>query len=350
MSLIKTYLQAIRAKYPSNLDRDELRITTNGLLTAVLNMTSSPSSIVSGDLLKKAETSQGLDLDVPVMTKGTITISNVRSCTIAGGQSNSDLIRVVWKTVAVDIMMVPGQYEKNQITYQADLAKKIRENVEALKIEIENDLDTAINANKTQVYGSTIVGTTYALAGGAIQVPLAKQNLFWNDLTPINFADDFNDPTIKVVASHSVMSSVNFYMNQGGGNNTNTMFQFAGKDFTFSNQITVGAGKAATGYFMPDGSIGFLTRVDVDARMNAKATDGTEWLMDTLPGLPFPVGIQYKSKCDDVSALEASGLGHMKASKVEHWQISFDYAIIMPYNSSPTTLAGAIRKFDFLAT
>jgi len=349
MSLVKTYLQDIRANYPSNLDRDELRITQTGLLMAVEEMTASPASIVSPDLVTKAKTSQGRNLDVPVMTKGNITISNVRSCTIGGGQSNSDLIRVVWKTVAADILMVPGQYEKNQVGYEFDLAKKIRETVEAFKIEIENDLDTAFDANKSQVYGSTIVGTKYTLTGSAIRVPASLLDFFFNDLEPINFADDFNEPTIRVIANHVVMPSVNKYINQGSGNSTNTNFQFAGKNFTFSNRISNGVGVLATGYFMPDGSVGLLTRVDVDARMNHTAGDGTEWMEETLPGLSFPVGIQYKSKCDDQSALETAGLTHLKATKVEHYQISFDYAIIVPYNSDLATKAGSIRKFEFVA-
>lgn len=348
MSLAKTYFQDIRVNAPSGNDRDELRITTTGLLSMVLDMTNSASSVVSPDLKQKALTSVGLNLDIPVMQKGSVTISNVRSCTIAGGQSESDLVRVVWKTIAADIMMVPSQYKKNQITYQADLAQKINEMVEAFAVEIEGDLDTALDANKTQVYGSTIVGTTYALTGGAIQVTKDDAEWFFNDLAPINFSDDFNSNTVRVVASPNLMSSVSRYVNQGSANNTNTSFQFAGKIFTFSNRITNDAGVIATGYFMPEGTIGLITRIDLDSQANAKATDGTEWFEEMLPGLPFPVGVQYKSKCDDKSALEVAGLAHLKATLVEHYQISFDFAIIVPYNSDNTTKAGAIRKFEFV--
>lgn len=348
MSLASTYLQDIRAKYPSNLDRDELRITQTGLLFAVMAMTSSASSIVSPDLIAQAEASQGRNLDVPVMTKGNITISNVRSCTIGGGQSESDLVRVIWKTVVADILMVPSQYEKNEIKRQFDLNKKIRETVEAFMIEIENDLDVAFDANKSQVYGSTIVGSKYTLTGDAIQVEPTETDFFFNDLDAINLADDFYESTMRIVANHTVMPIVSKYINQGDSNSANTAFQFAGKNFTFSNRITNGVGVLGTGYFMPDGSVGLLTRVDVDARMNHIAGDGTEWMEETLPGLPFPVGIQYKSKCDDQSALEVAGLSHLKATLVEHWQISFDYAIIVTFNSDITTKPSSIRKFEFV--
>jgi hypothetical protein len=349
MSLAKTNLQDVRANYPSNLDRDELRSTQTGLLMAAEEMTTSPSSIVSPDLRLKAETSEGRNLDIPVMKKGNITISNVRSCTIGGGISESDLIRVTWKTVVADILMVPSRYETNQIGYTFDFAKQIRETVEAFKIEIENDLDTAFDANKSQVYGSTIVGTKYPLTGAAIQVPPSQLDFFFNDLEPVNFADDFNDPTIRVIANHVVMPTVSKFINQGGGNAVNTTFQFAGKNFTFSNRISNGAGKLATGYFMPDGSVGLLTRVAVDSRMGHKGGDGTEWMEETLPGLSFPIGVQFKSKCDDKSAMEVAGLGHLTATLVEHYQISFDYAIVVPYNSNLATKPSSIRKFEFVA-
>ena len=64
MSLAKTYLQNIRIKYPSNLDRDELRVTQTGLLEAVIQMTGSADSIVSPDLIEKnAPTIEKLSLN-----------------------------------------------------------------------------------------------------------------------------------------------------------------------------------------------------------------------------------------------------------------------------------------------
>lgn len=349
MPLIKTVLQDIRASHPSNLDRDELRRTRNGLLTAVMEMTDAPTSIVSADLKANAVASEGRNLDIPVMKKGNVTIKNVRSCTIAGGDSESDLVRVVWKSIVADILMIPERYENNLIGYQADLTRKIADVVEAFKVEMENDLDTAFDANKSQVYGSSIVAG-YGLVGSAIQVEPTEIEFFFNDLDAINMADDFNDPEIKIVGNHTLMPHVRRYVNQGGANATNTEFQFAGKDFTFSNRIANGVGVNATGYFMPDGSVGMLTRVDTASRMGLNAGDGTDWFEDLLPGLPFPVGIQFKSKCDDKSALETAGTAYLEATLVEHMQISFDFAVVVPYNTDITTKASSIRKFEFIPT
>lgn len=346
MSLLaKTFLMNLRATYPSELDRDELRITQNGLLMATMEMTKSASGIISPEILAKAEVSQGRKLEIPVMKKGSVTISNVRACSFSGGESESDIVDVTWKTIVGNITMYPAEYEKNEISKLFDFNKKVRELVEAFTIEIENDIDATFDAEKTTVYGSQIVGVDYTLTGNAIQVPAAAQQFFFNDLDAINFADDFTNPTMRIIASHSVMPVVSRFINQGGSNAENSAFQFAGKNFTFSNRITVGAGKKGTGYFMPDGAIGLLTREDVDARMNAKSTDGMTWFVDNLPGLPFPVGIKYYSGCANMSGVE--GLEHLGSTLVEHWQISVDYGILTAYNSNPARPT-AIRKFEFV--
>lgn len=346
MSIAATYLQDLRVAYPSQLDRDQLRVTRNGLLTAVLEMTSAPNSIVSSDLLAKATVSEGRNLDVPVMNKGAVSITNVRTCVVSCSESTSALVRVTWKTLVADICMIPCEYQVNEIGYLADLNKKIREIVEAFKNEVETDLDLALDANKNQVYNSTLVGTKYPLVGDALQVAATDRDFFFNDVDPINFADDYYDPNVKVIATPSLMSDVMRYINQGPGNAANTSYQFAGKDFMFSNRVVNGVGVASTGYFMPDGSMGLLTRVDCDSRMRAVATSGTEWFEDTLPDLPWTVGIKYDSECSDQTV--ATGLGYLTATKVEHWQISFDYAIIVPYQVNLATDSSAIRKFEFL--
>jgi len=346
MSLAKTLLQELRVDYPSNLDRDELRVTRHGLLMAVMNMTDAPNSIVSGDLKKKAQESEGRTLNVPVMTKNDVTINQTRSCTISCDESTSDLLEVTWKTVSFDICLTPALYNNNHVKYMTDFNKKVKERVEAVLSYIEEDLDTTLDTAKNQVYNSPIVADKYPLTANALQVVGDDdRKLFYSDIDPINFADDFYDEDVYIIGSPSLMGDIRNYINQGGSNSENLAWQFSGKNFTFSNRITNNA--IGTGYFMPNGSIGFLTRVDMTARMNAKASDGTEWFVDRLSGLPFAVGVQYKSNCADKTGLNGgTGTEHLTATMEEKWQISFDYAIVTPFNSDATTKAGAIRKFE----
>jgi hypothetical protein len=347
--LLETYLQDIRIKYPNALDRDEWRIKRYGLLNSALEQNASPFSILTPDLKEQAMTSQGRVIDIPVLKKGSLTVSNVRSCTIGNYENESEMLNVTWSTLVVDISMVKAQYAKNEVSYVTDLSKKLLLVKEAFLGQIEDAINTKLDAEKSAVFNSTLVGTgnKYALVGDAIQVPKAEQNLFYNDVEAIQNADDFYGENY-VVASTNMMPSVNHYINQGAGNNTNLNYQFADKSFRFSNAVVNGAGVTATGYIMPIGTLGMLTRVDVDAMMNHKATDGTEWGTIAVDGIPFEVGYRYKSECSDQSLLNGAGLSHLKATMVEHWQFSVDFALVTPYNSDAVNNSSAIKKVEFL--
>lgn len=349
MSLIKTALTSIRVKYPNNLDRDEHRRIQHGLLQSAIDQTNSTNSIIDNDLKDKAMKSEGLQLEIPVLKRGNVTIKNIRSCVINGGRSESDLVSVTWKTLVADIELVPSYYENNQIKKDADLAKQLSEVTNAFIKDIEVTLEATLDAKKTQIYRSSIVTNQYTLVGGAIRVTKSQERFFFNDVQAINFADDFYNDTIVVIANHNVMPLVSWYTHQGESNYENTRFQFAGKDFYFSNQIENESGVVGTAYFMPNGTLGILSRVNVDARLGHVASDGTEWAEDTIPGFPFRVGIMRKSVCADKSTYDATGTAHLTATMLEQWQISVDYAVLTPYESDPANQPTAIRKVEFVA-
>lgn len=346
--LIETYLQDIRAKYPSEFDNDEWRFTSSGLLTAIKEMTDSPLSLVTEDLKEKALVSEGRNLKIPVIKQGALTVKNQRSCDISAYENETALITVNWTTLVVDISMVKAQYAKNEITYLQDLNKKLQLVVEAFTKTMETAIYAKLEANKADNYNSGLVGTgkKYPLVGDALQVYPDKQQLFFNDLEVIMQEDDYNQRKLYVLGSTALQSPVRHWMNQGQANNTNLQYQFAGKMFRFSNRIPAGTGNVASGFFMPDGAIAMLTRVAIDSAMKNKAGDGTIWDTTMLDGFPFEVGYMYKSKCDDMSALNGTGMEHLKATMVEQWQFSIDFGLVTPYLSDANR-PGAIKKFEF---
>jgi len=345
MSLLATARQEIRSRYPSDLDRDELRFTRYGLLNAALESMQSPDSIVSADVRQKALTSNGTTQKITVMKQGDLTVKNVRSCTIADYESDSALVTVVWTTYLVEISMVPSQYEFNDIAFQDDLRKKLALAGNTLAKAIETSIDAKLDANKSTVYNSSLcgVGKKYELTGDAINVPLAKQEFFFNDVDVIMNQDDFYNDSMVVVASTELKSTVRHYLNQGSGNDTNSAYQFGPFTYRFSNHVTNAAN--ATGYIFTPGSLGILTRVDIDSQKRSKSNDA-EWFVDTLPGLgPIQVGVLEKRICSDQSGINATLAATLKVN----WAFSLDVALITPYNSDDTTQAGVIKKFVFAA-
>jgi len=347
MSLINTLRQEIRAKLPNPVERDEWRFTKYGLLTAVREMTSSPQSILTDELKKKALISEGTALKIPVFKMGNLTVSNTRSCTIANLENTTEMVTVNWTTLVVDISMRKAEHWNNEVAYLTDLNKKLLLADNTLAKAVESMIYTKLDAEKSEVYASPLVGvgTDYLLVGNALQVPVAKQETFFNDLEAIMEGDDFYSMPFKVLGHTTLKPAVKHYGNQGQSNDENLTYQFDGYDFRFSNHITQGAVRA-TGFCMSDGSIGIMTRINADSMMGNVAGDGTRWEKTFFDKLGFEVGVQYKSKCDDLSG--ESGLAHLEATMVENWQFSIDVALVTPYNSDPTTLAGVIKKFEFL--
>lgn len=351
--LLETYLQDIRGLYPNGFDRNEWRFTKSGLLTAVKEMSDSPLSIITDDIRKKALESEGRALKVPVIKQGELTVTNARTCTIGNYENESALVTVNWTTLVVNISMVKAQYAKNEITYLQDLNKKLLLVKEAFTKAMEQAIYARLELAKATAaqYNSSLVGVgnKYPFVADAMQVSVADQPYFFNDLEVILNEDDFHAPLLHVLGSTTLQSYVRHWANQGGGNYENLQYQFDGKSFRYSNRVINGSGVRATGYVMPDGSIGLLTRNNIDAVQGNKTSDGTLWETAFIDGFPFEVGVMYKSTCADKSALNGTGLEHLTATMVEQWQFSIDFGLVTPYQSDPAR-PQPIKKFEFIAT
>lgn len=348
MSLLATYQQDIRGEFPNALDRDEWRVTKYGLVNSTIDQTEGIDSIVSPDLKAKAMVSEGRVVAIPVMKKGSLTVTNTRTCTIGDYENDSALVNLTWTTLVVDISMVSAQYRKNEISYLADLQKKLRLVKDALLSQIESAIFTKLDTDKSTIFNSSLAGTKYPLVGDTLQVASADHEYFFNDIGAIQNSDDFYNNTFNVLGSTNLMPYVNHYIHQGPQNDENLSYQFGDKNFAFSNSVVDGASKLATGFILPDGAIGMLTRVNADAQMGHSTGDGTSWSTERIDGIPFDIGVMYKSKCSDQSALNGSGLEHLEATKVENWQFSVDFGLLTSYNSDPVTIASAIKKFEFV--
>lgn len=351
--LLETYLQDIRGLYPNGFDRNEWRFTKSGLLTAVKEMSESPMSIITEDIKEKALKSEGRALKVPVIKQGELTVTNQRTCAIGNFENESALVTVNWATMVVNISMVKSQYAKNEITYLQDLNKKLMLVKEAFTKTMEQAIFARLELAKATAaqYNSSLVGVgnKYPFVGDAMQVSVADQPTFFNDLEVILNEDDFHAELFHVLGSTTLSSYVRHWANQGGGNYENLSYQFGGYSFRYSNRVVNGATVRATGYAMPDGSIGMLTRVNIDATLGNKTTDGTQWETAFIDGFPYEVGVMYKSTCADKSALNGTGLEHLTATMVEQWQFSLDFGLVTPYQSDPAR-AQPIKKFEFIAS
>lgn len=347
MATTATTLQDLRALYPAMLDKWELRPELYGLIMKGIANTTNPQGIISPDVVAKSRVSWGRNVDIPVMTISSGSNGTGLGCTFTGTEAISDFVNATYVTVSNGFEMQPAKNFQNEISYQQEFARKYADAIRAMASSVNGAIDTALTAVIEGTYTSSYIGTKYAIGiNDAIQVALANRPDFFNDLVDILANDDIF-PQLDICGSTNLRGIVSQLFAQGQANDTNTQYQFTQGDynFNFDKDVTVGSVAAtdASGYVMPVGSYGILTRNSPDALSNNLTSDGHQFgtlfdptlgmLMDTLDFSECGSIVTESGNSDDTTAVK------------EFHQMAAHYAILTPYQS---VASGVIRKFDLL--
>jgi hypothetical protein len=346
MSLVNTLTQALRANYPSNLDKFEGRLSKYGAWEAFKADTNSPLSVVSADVIALAKQSMGNTLSVPVIDSGDVTIGNVRTCTIADTENTSNLVQVTFVPYVFGFKMYPAQYKNNDIKYQEDYNKKMQRYLKKFAGLLDSAAVAKLEADKSPVWDSAFVASgKYPLLADAAQVSQAQVGLIYNDMTSMMAEDDY-DGAYNVIGSSTHRAVVGQYANQGANNATNTMFQFGEYNFgAYSNRVTVGALNESTAFVVPEGSLATFNRNDPDSIAGSRIDENNYWGTVQMPVVDLEMGFKYSRACADGSAINA-GTSHLTATMEETFIFSTDVAFMTPYISDPVTDPSPIHKLE----
>lgn len=353
MSLILTRTQPLRAKYSGDFDKNEYRRSRYGAFDAFVMDTNSSQSILSAEVKQYAANSFGNTVSIPVIDANDVTISNVRSCTWAASENTSKLVELSFATVSFGFRMYPSQHANNDVSYQLDFNKKLEKYLLKLAAHLDSLAYASLNANKNVVWPADILAV-YGQVGDALQIQgdVESQD-FYNKLGPIMETMDFYGDC-RVIANTLHQPMIRKYINQGGGNDVNLAFQFAGYEYFYSNRIlnrTSGLNPAKSTIFATcPGTLAFLNRNDPDSIANRKTGDGTEWSEVMMPIVNLMMGSTYKSKCSDVATeLGTANVAGLTASATEEFSWHTDICFVTAYNSNPATRVSPIIKAEFTA-
>jgi len=343
MTLATTKLDEYRQTVEqSGVDLWENRFSNYGAFGTYLKDT--PNLIPGGAEFIANRKGEDRTASFTVIQRESFSADSSRSCTAGTQDSTSAYVTPSWTTWKYPIMVVPSQYENNNVSLQADFNHKM----ETLERTILYDLDTAavtsLEANISAVNNAS--GNPYNFASSVSAVPLSGNDYFLNELTSQLMHNDLPPDQMNIIASPRFASYVDRYVNQGKANDENRQFQFGGKSFAYSNQLTVATSDRDTVYVAPPASLGFLSWIDPDARMGHQSGDGKEWFTQPLPKVGITAGVLYQSTCADKSALQ----GGLEATLTESYSFSFDYMFTTAYNSTPSTNPGTIFKYTLTKT
>lgn len=345
MSLVQTLMQPLRTQYQQTLDKNENRGSRYGAWDFFKQESARGNGIIDADMRNRIKNSFGNTVVVPVIDTQDVTISNVRSCTIADDENTSKLVTLVFVTYSFGFTMYPAQYYNNDIKYQTDFTTKMKRYTNKLAATLDSAAVAVLEANKNQFW--TGIGP-YTVTADALQVSQAQKNDYYNNLQSIFDTMDFYD-TLHVVSSTSGSPLVRRLAEQGAANQTNEQWQLSPYEFHWTNRIPNAGGIQSTQYVVAEGNVGVETRVDPDARLKHRIGDQIQW--DTvnvpLPNSPngLEMGLLYRKDCADGSFIQ-SGTSGLTATLREGWLYSADVCYIAPYNSAPASRYNPIVKVE----
>lgn len=341
MSLAATVLNEIRIKN-ERLDKNEHRLSEYGAFDFFVKQSAS-NPLLTNEMKEQAKRSMGKTLKMPVINyDGNIQVSNVRTCTIADAENTSALVGVTYATYAVGFTVVPAMYSNNEIDKQKDIERKYLKCARVLGQALDNAAIAALDANKTQVFGDTLI---YPEVADVIECPWASREEILSDVEPMMVANDYYG-RVHIVGNTGVRSLLNKLAEKGEYNVVDKTLEWANKSFHFSNRIPNEDGKYATFYAVEDGNVDILFRYDRDSVMGTTTKVGHEWDVVTMPYIGVPVGFHYYEAVGDFSAIAGDATADLTCTKKEYYGFSVDVAFVVAYNSDITTKANPIIKTE----
>lgn len=344
MSLIQTLVNNYRVR--AGLDRFETRIERAGITDTFLRQTNAPGSFITQKFKNTAYGSFARDVQVPVINFKNATVRTTRPVVIPDDENTSAFYTVSWSTIAAGFSMYTGQHQMNEVDRQQDFDAKFKGVMRAVISQAETLGNTALNAAKTQVIATVTGGHTFASnVVSETGIGTLQSSYIFHDLVPMMASNDYDDQVegMDVVGNQGLRAVVARMEGYGEFNQEDKTLPFGGKMMHWSNKIANAATKNATGYAVGSGSLGMLTRVEPDALMETKMRNGYEWSKLNIP-MFGEVGLYEYDEVVDAST--ATGVTSLTRTGRRAYDVAFDIAHVVAYNSDQAAIASPIIKFD----
>lgn len=348
MSLINTRFNAFRAQSP--LDKWETRADRWGFLDLFQKQTLDPMGIITDDLKAKAIAAAGSSLEVPVIDfdSGVSILNQTIPVNVSGSPSTSQMVAITFTHYYWAFLIHPAQHFNNEISMQREFNTQSRKYIYEFMDTLDNACGSALEADKTQVLADDL-GGRYALVSNVIEAPLPEQDAVIGDINPLMGGNKFYGP-FDMVANGAMESHVrNRLLEKGQFNTENKTYQYADKDWHFSNNLANAAGHKATSFVVQGGSVGMLQQFAPDCVMRNR-THKHLWDIEQLPIANMNIGVYQYSDAVDGSALSGAATALLTSTKAEAYAFHTAVATLTTYNSSQGTIAAPIAKVAIKTT
>lgn len=358
-ALIKTRIDNVYVESPG-LWKNEFRRGMYGAMDFYLQQTALPTGVASAAL--RAATHGSVDdaytssnrstVKIPIYKKTSATISTSRSCDIPNNEVPSDLQTIAFSSIADGFWMFPNRYVNNIESYE----NHWRVNFEAMMQRIWAKINALCVANleafKNTVTPANAMGYTWN--SNSVRAAFNEREEFLADLTSIQHSDNYYG-TMNIIGNSGVENIFTHLYEHGVYNDVNRAVEYADKRLFISDGISNDTNKYATGYIIPDGNVGILSRVSRAEFANSRGPVST-WGTTRLPGCgELLFGTHYKTVEGDMAAVmngngtfnnSETSVNDMTCDVAEQYGFSIDLAFVNAYNSDTSNVQSPCLKFD----
>jgi len=352
-TLLALRMQEARGSHPNGFDAQLLRKQNYGLIGLA---NKGKNGLLVGQTRQQLESSNfwGAPANkIPVYDPmGGAVVNTAMTCTFPTNESEARYITATWLSAHYGFKINRRLVEQNGagITLASEFARLAFETENKLALNLEGQIGTVLDAAKATTTNSTLVGvgSQYgALVGDAIQVSLANRPRFYGDIDAIFAADNFMPQMgLDFIGSAAYLADVNYYINQGAGNSSNTSYQFGSKEFMFSNTVATTALARSTAYACTPNSLGFYTKLAPEYENGwSVRSSGIEYGKWASSLLGIDLAVMSSDNCSDVSGATGNSLD--LEGPTEFYQMGYTVCILTA-QKGPTETNNGIKKIDFL--
>lgn len=347
--LATTLAQEFRISNP-DFYGNESRIMRAGAWNLYQTQTARSRAVIN-DILKQAfAMSNGRATKMTVMNAKNVVVRTTRPLVIPDDENTSAFYVVTPVTLAAGFSMYAAQHQNNEIKEMEDFNWKYQTLIESMVSTIEDYAVARLEAAKTQVLTPIGQYTSFASDVFSEVLPVGskqKDSQILHYLAPVlNQNRHYAGANgLDVVGNYGLQGLLAQQASYSGYNEENKTIQWMGKNFAFSEAIDNAAGKFATAYAVAPDSIGFVSRVEVDAMLGTNLGTSHKWDVVNLPGLNIPVALYEYDSAVDISSLHA-GTSHLTRTGRKAMDFAVDVAFVEHYVSNRATIPSKIYKFD----
>lgn len=341
-----SYLYNIQTR----IAQDEFRAGEYGVIGLAKKSTAA-FPLLSPELRNYVATLEGRSIDIPALTKDTITVTTSESYTIPEHLSVSAVTSFSLVKIFSGFRVYPQNFVNNMISEQQYTENKMLEVMEAMANEKESQILTVLSNRKSQVVnGVTQINGgdgTFTYQGATDQLDLDKasqKDMPLTNLTKLMQINKFRPPYSLVANTGGLNLSQNEILKYGAQNSKDLTANNRMPIALFeSNNISAGSDQFV-GYLIKDGAIAVMQNYPSNFRNGLQIGSKRFSVMDMpAPFVGEPLNVFYNEDTIDASAVGTT-TGHMAMSWYKEYAFLDSFVIFYSYNSAIASNANDIIK------